>query len=172
MRCATAKARRCIMRLAEIGWLMETGLCSGAPNGQSSRLLVRCKYARSTLATAFIVVCLNRCGITDSNFALDVSWRLGRHFVMFNDQTLAPQRIQLLVLERVDKTQNMARYYVLSIEPTLFGDAALVREWGRLGSIGWRRIDLYSIGSDAQIALDAWLARKTLRGYTRRSLAP
>ena len=46
------------------------------------------------------------------------------------------QRVQLLVLERVEPACNMARYYVLSVELTLFDDAALVREWGRLGSLG------------------------------------
>ena len=38
----------------------------------------------------------------------------------------------------------MARYYVLSVQPTLFGDTALVREWGRIGTIGRRRFDLYA----------------------------
>ena len=30
--------------------------------------------------------------------------------------------LQVLVLERVDRAKNMARFYVLSIEPTLFED--------------------------------------------------
>ncbi|WP_453968278.1 WGR domain-containing protein [Bradyrhizobium ottawaense] len=38
----------------------------------------------------------------------------------------------------------MARFYVLTIEPTLFGDTALVREWGRLGQRGRRRTDLFA----------------------------
>ena len=42
-----------------------------------------------------------------------------------------------ILLERIDPSQNMARYYVLSIEPTLFGDSALVREWGRIGVTGF-----------------------------------
>ncbi|MGY6251465.1 WGR domain-containing protein [Bosea thiooxidans] len=42
-------------------------------------------------------------------------------------------RLQMLVLDRSDPAQNMARFYVLAIEPTLFGDVALVREWGRRG---------------------------------------
>jgi predicted DNA-binding WGR domain protein len=87
---------------------------------------------------------------------------------MFNDQESPPQRVQLLVLERVDAARNMARYYVLSIEPTLFGDSAVVREWGRLGTAGRRRVDLYGSAEDAQMALDAWLARKTQRGYVAR----
>ena len=31
-----------------------------------------------------------------------------------------PALLQVLVLERVDRARNMARYYVLSVEPTLF----------------------------------------------------
>lgn len=48
------------------------------------------------------------------------------------------------MLERRDPSRNMARFYVLAIEPTLFGDMALVREWGRIGSLGRRRLDLHA----------------------------
>ena len=77
------------------------------------------------------------------------------------------QRIQLLVLERGVPARNMARYYVLSVEPTLFDDAALAREWGRLGS--GRRVDPYAKASDARLALGVWLERKIRRGYVVRS---
>jgi predicted DNA-binding WGR domain protein len=76
--------------------------------------------------------------------------------------------IQLLVLERIDRAQNMARYYVLSIEPTLFGDTAMVREWGRIGASGRRRIELHSERADAGVALNTWLNRKIQRGYALR----
>jgi predicted DNA-binding WGR domain protein len=79
------------------------------------------------------------------------------------------QRVQLLVLERIDAARNMARYYVLSLEPTLFDDDALVREWGRIGRFGGRRVDLYGNGRDARLALGVWLARKVRRGYVVRS---
>lgn len=80
-----------------------------------------------------------------------------------------PGHLQLLVLERRDPARNMARFYVLSLEPTLFGDdVALVREWGRLGRQGRRRIDLYADGAIASEALEAWLQRKVGRGYKRR----
>ena len=59
--------------------------------------------------------------------------------------------------------------YVLSIEPTLFGDSALVREWGRIGSSGQRRSELFPQPSDAHLALDTWLKRKRRRGYQQRS---
>jgi predicted DNA-binding WGR domain protein len=58
----------------------------------------------------------------------------------------------------------MARYYVLSIEPSLFGDVTLIREWGRLGRRGQRRVELYESWSCAMEALETWLQRKRRRG--------
>ena len=49
---------------------------------------------------------------------------------------MSQDTIQYLVLHRCEPTCNMARYYVLAIEPSLFGDATLIREWGRLGRPG------------------------------------
>jgi predicted DNA-binding WGR domain protein len=40
-----------------------------------------------------------------------------------------------IVLERVDLARNIARYYVLSIEPTLFAKHTLIRRWGRIGCL-------------------------------------
>lgn len=73
--------------------------------------------------------------------------------------------VQLLVLERREPAANMARFYVLSIEETLFGDTALVREWGRLGTSGRRRLDLFEQRAQASEALENWLGRKLRRGY-------
>lgn len=83
------------------------------------------------------------------------------------DSSLAKDtpRLQMLVLDRSDPAQNMARFYVLAIEPTLFGDTALVREWGRRGCSGRRRLDLYRDQETAAEALQDWLLRKTRRGY-------
>jgi predicted DNA-binding WGR domain protein len=71
-----------------------------------------------------------------------------------------------IVLERRDCRCNLARFYVLAVEPSLFGDAVLVRAWGRIGSLGRQRLDLYASADEAGEALEAWLARKTRRGYT------
>lgn len=83
------------------------------------------------------------------------------------------ERVQLLVLERVDPARNMARYCVLSVEPTLFGDTALVREWGRIGMLGRRRLDLYAKECEARISLSEWFSRKvngaTVSGATLNS---
>jgi NAD(P)H dehydrogenase (quinone) len=37
-----------------------------------------------------------------------------------------PDVVNVLVLERVDRTKNMARYDVLSVEPTLFAESSLL----------------------------------------------
>lgn len=79
--------------------------------------------------------------------------------------------VPYLVLQRRDPASNMARFYVLTIEPTLFGDTASVREWGRLGQRGRRRMDLFSGKVQAVEALEAWLIRKTRRGYVPKTPA-
>ena len=80
-----------------------------------------------------------------------------------------PVKLHMLVLERRDDSRNMARFYVLAIEPTLFGDSALMREWGRVGSWGRRRLDLYADAKASGEALETWLRRKERRGYRRRA---
>lgn len=77
--------------------------------------------------------------------------------------------IQYLILDRRDPAANMARFYVLSVEESLFGDAALIREWGRIGSTGRRRIELHESEGRAVEALETWLRRKQRRGYRIRS---
>ena len=82
---------------------------------------------------------------------------------------MSQDTIQYLVLDRCEPTCNMARYYVLSIEPSLFGYASLIREWGRIGRSGQRRIELYESQTRAMEALETWLQRKQRRGYLLRS---
>ena len=87
---------------------------------------------------------------------------------MPNEHLASTANIQLLVLDRIDGAPNMAHYYVLSVEPTLFGDTAVVREWGRIGTAGRRRIELHAEHTGARTALSVWLKRKLKRGYVRR----
>jgi len=85
------------------------------------------------------------------------------------EQTKDADLLNVLVLERVDRTKNMARYYVLSVEPTLFAEWSLVRRWGRIGCAGRTRIDLHPSPPLAQTALNTWLERKRRRGYRLRA---
>jgi predicted DNA-binding WGR domain protein len=80
-----------------------------------------------------------------------------------------PTLLQVLVLERVDHARNMARFYVLSVGPTLFEEFALVRQWGRIGNAERKRIDLHPSRRVAQIELKKWLDRKRRRGYQLRA---
>lgn len=68
-------------------------------------------------------------------------------------------------LYRVDRERNMQRFYSLSTSPTLFGGASLVREWGRIGSIGRRRVDLFETTAEAEAAQDEIVRTKRARGY-------
>jgi bifunctional non-homologous end joining protein LigD len=68
----------------------------------------------------------NRSPLIDSIFALDVRPYLCKDsgmtdFSLENDD-------QLAVLNRIDPARNMARYYVLSLEPALFDQFSLVRK--------------------------------------------
>jgi predicted DNA-binding WGR domain protein len=55
-------------------------------------------------------------------------------------------------LTRIDPTRNIDRYYVVQITPTLFGEWALVREWGRRGSPGTVRLSSYERRNEAETA--------------------
>jgi hypothetical protein len=63
----------------------------------------------------------------DSGLRLDLVHVPARHWRMAQDT------VQYLVLERCDPSCNMARYYVLSIEPSLFADATLICERDGVG---------------------------------------
>ena len=70
-----------------------------------------------------------------------------------------------LHLVSIDPAANKWRFYSLSVQPTLFGEWALVREWGRIGRGGCLRSDLYPSAGEALDALGALAASKRKRGY-------
>ncbi|UCI10684.1 WGR domain-containing protein [Mesorhizobium sp. B1-1-8] len=77
-------------------------------------------------------------------------------------QTACPQ-----FLRRIDPSRNMARYYALSLQPTLFGEVSLVRHWGRIGTRGRQKVDVFDDDKLASLALARLATRKTRRGYAR-----
>ena len=68
-------------------------------------------------------------------------------------------------LRRVDPAQNMRRFYSLSIQPTLFGGASLIRDWGRIGTRGQTMMETFDTADDADLAFDRLERRKRRRGY-------
>lgn len=70
-----------------------------------------------------------------------------------------------LLLTRTDPARNMARFYVLSVEPALLAGAALLRQWGRIGTRGRTRVELFANEAEAKEALMRLAAAKARRGY-------
>lgn len=70
-----------------------------------------------------------------------------------------------LVLTRRDPCRNMARFYALAVEPDLFNGIALTRNWGRIGTMGRFRIELFVSVMDAERRLSEIARSKLKRGY-------
>lgn len=70
-----------------------------------------------------------------------------------------------ITLTRTDSGRNMRRFYRLDVQPDLFGNWSLWREWGRIGSGGQVRQDPYPSAEAAEAALSAFQQVKERRGY-------
>ena len=70
-----------------------------------------------------------------------------------------------LYCQRVDPTRNMARYYALAIQPTLFGEAAVVRRWGRIGSRGGEKNEVFATEREAAVHFLTIARLKRQKGY-------
>ena len=75
-----------------------------------------------------------------------------------------------LYVERRDPRQSMARFYALSIEETLFGQARLVRRWGRIGTTGRTVQHSFDNESEAVSLFLELLRAKRVRGYQPRRI--
>ena len=70
-----------------------------------------------------------------------------------------------ITLKRTDQARNVSRFYLLAVQPELFGRWSLVREWGRIGSPGQTRIVSYATQAEAQAAFTRHKRSKEKRGY-------
>ncbi len=96
--------------------------------------------------------------MNDSKLSLDAGDRKR------DSVTMIAQPYQLYV-ERTDRTRNMSRFYAMSIEPNLFGEACLMRRWGRIGAKGQTMIHHFEREQDAvKLFLDL-TRQKRNRGY-------
>lgn len=68
-------------------------------------------------------------------------------------------------LRHVDPTRNMARFYSMQVQPSLFGEWELVREWGRIGQAGTVKATAYPTQTEAEEALARLERQKVRRGY-------
>lgn len=68
-------------------------------------------------------------------------------------------------LRRVDAARNMRRFYRLSLQPTLFGGVAVVRNWVRIGTNGQTMMQTFDDRAKAGEAFDRLKRTKRRRGY-------
>jgi predicted DNA-binding WGR domain protein len=71
-------------------------------------------------------------------------------------------------LTRTDPTRNINRFYVVDITPTLFGEWAVLREWGRRGSPGYHAVEQLSTAREAHADEQRTIKRRLQRGYAAR----
>lgn len=103
--------------------------------------------------------------------ALDVERRPGRPTCPV-PQTDIENRVgepTAAYLERIEPDHNLARFYAFRIEPTLFGEWALICQWGRIGTTGQQHEQWWATHAAAVDALATRLARKQRRGYRIRA---
>jgi predicted DNA-binding WGR domain protein len=89
--------------------------------------------------------------------------------------TLGPDMVEMLAGFRAylrftstDPEKNRLRFYDLRWQPTLFGDGALVRVWGRQGQPGTMRATVYPNRDHVQVAIRALVRRRLAHGYQVR----
>jgi predicted DNA-binding WGR domain protein len=105
---------------------------------------------------------MNRRRQTDSNLSLDVD-SLPRQNLRMTQSP--PPEPDLQAYRRIDPACNMSRFYVLSLEPTLFGEIAVVRHWGRIGTLGRQKSTFHESLDAARLVLQRHAGKKRRRGY-------
>ena len=71
----------------------------------------------------------------------------------------------MTLLHRVCPEQNMARFYALSLQRSLFGEYIVVRLWGRIGRRGQSKTECFQAKTDAERRLTRLADIKRRRGY-------
>lgn len=73
--------------------------------------------------------------------------------------------MKTVYLEKKVPKENKFRFYSVSISPTLFGDWALIRNWGRIGCKGSSKEEWFESEEAADIAGEKLLIKKKKKGY-------
>jgi predicted DNA-binding WGR domain protein len=90
-----------------------------------------------------------------------------------NGKRVEPMQLALFPesasLCRIRPELNEFRYYRMEVWPDLFGGALLMRQWGRIGTEGRRRMDPHPDAGSALNALAQIARAKARRGYRGRA---
>lgn len=85
---------------------------------------------------------------------------------IFQGMAFAP-----LTLRRIEPARNMARFYVIDIQLDLFGRHSLIRNWGRVGTLGRVAAHSYETATEAEGAWERLVRNKRSRGYRSGGLS-
>jgi predicted DNA-binding WGR domain protein len=72
---------------------------------------------------------------------------------------------EMIHLRRKDPALNLARYYLVTVETTLFGETVVRRRWGRIGTTGQTRTQVVERACEAADVARRIGAKKRRRGY-------
>jgi predicted DNA-binding WGR domain protein len=89
----------------------------------------------------------------------------GRKGLIQNDDSPRLSSWPSYVWNDLTKPRNLARSYGADIQPTLFGEWAVISNWGRIGTYGRTRQDWVSSLTEAQTAHSDRVTRKLRRGF-------
>ena len=75
----------------------------------------------------------------------------------------------MILLTRIEAARNMRRFYAVHVVPNLFGEWAVLKEWGRIGRAGTVRTWTFTGQGEAEQARQRSIGRKLRRGYVMQS---
>jgi predicted DNA-binding WGR domain protein len=110
------------------------------------------------LSNVFITV-LNPCQLTVPAKSLD------RRALLIDNRVMELTDTTPVHLIHVDPEINMARFYGIELQPTLFGEVSVLRTWGRIGTNGQAMMVTYDDEALASEALHNLEKQKLRRGY-------
>ena len=90
---------------------------------------------------------------------------LDRWAVPDDNLAMKPTEAKPVHLIHVNPELNMARFYGIEIQPTLFGELSVLRSWGRIGTKGRDMMVTYEDAAQASEALLKLDKQKRRRGY-------
>jgi predicted DNA-binding WGR domain protein len=70
-----------------------------------------------------------------------------------------------VLLHRVDPQENVSRFYLVTVGPSLLDAYAVLRVWGRIGGYERSMVSPCASAEEAQALADRLVRRRIRRGY-------
>ncbi|SMO82873.1 WGR domain-containing protein [Ruegeria atlantica] len=96
---------------------------------------------------------------------IDFAMSLDRRAELTDNRVMELTATTPVHLIHVDPDVNMARFYGIELQPTLFGEVSVLRTWGRIGTNGQAMLVTYEDAAQASEALHNLEKQKLRRGY-------